>query len=215
MNDTADQPYGPDSLANDVLHSIHPIPLTQALQLPRIVIEDTQPVIDNGQLAAKAVVGQPVTVTSKIYADGHDKMAVRIVYRAVDDEEWQSVPMRELGNDSWVGEFTPPTFTRYVYRLEAWIDQFGSYRYELEKKYAAGVTIDLELEEGRLHLVHAAERSTLELRGQLDSLIKRLGEATENEAKVALLLSSEAAAIMAKADNHAFLSRSLEFPLDV
>ena len=215
MNDTADQPYGPDSLANDVLHSIHPIPLTQALQLPRIVIEDTQPVIDNGQLAAKAVVGQPVTVTSKIYADGHDKMAVRIVYRAVDDEEWQSVPMRELGNDSWVGEFTPPTFTRYVYRLEAWIDQFGSYRYELDKKYAAGVTIDLELEEGRLHLVHAAERSTLELRGQLDSLIKRLGEATENEAKVALLLSSEAAAIMAKADNHAFLSRSLEFPLDV
>ncbi|HXR00369.1 MAG TPA: maltotransferase domain-containing protein, partial [Pseudomonas sp.] len=215
MNVTADQPYGPDSLATDVPHPTQPLPLTQALQLPRIVIEDTHPVIDAGQLAAKAIIGQPVTVTSKVFADGHDKMAVRIRFRAADEQDWQQAPMRELGNDSWIGEFTPTSVSRYVFRLEAWIDQFASYRYELEKKYAAGVSIGLELEEGRLHLVHAAERSQHELRGQIDSLLQRLGENTEPEAQVALLLHSETAAIMAQADNHAFLSRSLEYPLDV
>ncbi|WP_346831015.1 alpha-1,4-glucan--maltose-1-phosphate maltosyltransferase [Pseudomonas abietaniphila] len=215
MNVTADQPYGPDSLATDVPHPTQPLPLTQALQLPRIVIEDTQPVIEGGQLAAKAITGQPVTVTSKVFADGHDKMSVRIRYRAADEQEWHKAPMRELGNDSWIGEFTPTSVSRYVFRLEAWIDQFGSYRYELEKKYAAGVDIGLELEEGRLHLVHASERSQHELRGQIDSLLQRLGQSTEHEAQVALLLSSETATIMSHADNHAFLSRSLEFPLDV
>ncbi len=215
MNVTADQPYGPDSLATDVPHQTQPLPLTQALQLPRIVIEDTQPVIDSGQLAAKAIIGQPVTVTSKVFADGHDKMSVRIRYRAADEQDWHKASMRDLGNDSWIGEFTPTSVSRYVFRLEAWIDQYASYRYELEKKYAAGVSIGLELEEGRLHLAHAAERSQHELRGQIDSLLQRLAEDTEHEAQVALLLHSETAAIMAQADNHAFLSRSLEFPVDV
>jgi starch synthase (maltosyl-transferring) len=63
--------------------------------------------------------------------------------------------------------------------------------------------------------VHASERSQHELRGQIDSLLQRLGENTEHEAQVELLLHSETANIMAQADNHAFLSRSLEFPLDV
>ncbi|KGS14459.1 hypothetical protein OA77_11030, partial [Pseudomonas coronafaciens] len=63
-----EQPYGPDSLATDVPHPTLPLSLTQALQLPRIVIEDTSPVIDGGLFAAKAITGQAVTVTSKVYA---------------------------------------------------------------------------------------------------------------------------------------------------
>jgi starch synthase (maltosyl-transferring) len=215
MNVTADQPYGPDSLATDVPHPTRPLPLTQALQLPRIVIEDTTPVIDGGQFAAKAVVGQPVSVTSKVYADGHDKMAVRVCWRAADEEQWQTAPLRELVNDSWVGEFTPTSGATYVFRLEAWIDQFASYRYELEKKYAAGVPIELELEEGRIHLVHAIERSTGQVRSQIEALLKQFNESPDQDVQVTLLLNSETGTTMAQADNHAYLSRSIEFPLDV
>lgn len=215
MNVTADQPYGPDSLATDVPHPTRPLPLTQALQLPRIVIEDTTPVIDGGQFAAKAIVGQAISVTSKVYADGHDKMAVRVCWRAADEDEWQTAPLRELSNDSWVGEFTPTSVARYVFRLEAWIDQFASYRYELEKKYAASVPIDLELEEGRLHLVQAIERSTGEVRSQIESLLQQFTESPDQDVQVTLLLNSETSAAMAPADNHAYLSRSLEYPLDV
>jgi starch synthase (maltosyl-transferring) len=215
MNVTADQPFGPDSLATDVPHPSRPLPLTQALQLPRIVIENTAPVIDGGQFAAKAIVGQPVSVTSKVYADGHDKMAVRVCWRAADEESWYMAPLRELGNDSWVGEFTPTRVARYVFRLEAWIDQFASYRYELEKKYAAGVPIELELEEGRLHLVHAIERSQGDVRTQIEAVLKQFTEAQDQDVQVTVLLNGETSATMAQADNHAYLSRSVEFPLEV
>lgn len=211
---TVDQPYGPDSLASEVPHPTQPLPLTQALQLPRIVIEDTTPVIDGGLFAAKAIVGQPVTVTSKVYADGHDKMAVQIRWRAADEQGWQSAPLRELGNDSWVGEFTPASVSQYVFQLEAWIDQFGSYRYELEKKFGAGVPIELELTEGRIHLEHAAARSQGELQQQIHRVLGEL-ESAEGETKVEILLNSETSGLMSQADNRAFLSRSIEYPLDV
>lgn len=134
MNVTADQPYGPDSLASDVPHPTRPLSLTQALQLPRIVIENTMPVIEGGLFAVKAIIGQPVSVTSKVFADGHDKLSVLIRWRAADEEHWHSTHMQELVNDSWEGEFTPTSVALYVFRLEAWIDQFASYRYELRKK---------------------------------------------------------------------------------
>ena len=214
MNVTADQPFGPDSLATDTQHPARPITLTQALQLPRIVIENTTPVIDGGQFAAKAIVGQPVPVTSKVFADGHDKLAVKIRWRAADEVQWHTASMRELVNDNWVGEFTPTSVKTHVFRLEAWIDQFASYRYELEKKFSAGVSIELELIEGRIHLEHAAERSTGELQKQLHATLGEL-EKAEAEEKVAVLLHSETAALMNQADNQTFLSRSVEYPLDV
>lgn len=214
MNVTADQPYGPDSLATDVPHPTQPLSLTQALQLPRIVIESTMPVIEGGLFAVKTIIGQPVKVTSKVFADGHDKLSVLIRWRAADEEHWHSARMQELVNDSWEGEFTPTSVARYVFRLEAWIDQFASYRYELQKKHGAGVPIQLELEEGRIHLCQAAERSKTELREQISAVIERFGQ-SEPAAQVALLLHSETAALMAQAENHAYLSRSVEFPLDV
>ena len=54
--------------------TIHPR-LEQALQMPRIAIESTLPVVDDGRFAAKAIIGQPVMVTSRIFADGHDQLA--------------------------------------------------------------------------------------------------------------------------------------------
>jgi starch synthase (maltosyl-transferring) len=214
MNVTADQPYGPDSLASEVQDLTRPLPLTQALQLPRIVIEDTTPVIDGGLFAVKGVVGQPVTVTSKVFADGHDKLAVRICWRSATQEGWQTTPMQDLGNDSWTGEFTPDSVSRYVFRLEAWIDQYASYRYELEKKFSAGVSIELELTEGRIHLEHAAERSQGELQQRILDVLAELERAAPED-RVALLLNSHTSALMSQADNHAFLSRSVDFPLDV
>lgn len=214
MNVTADQPYGPDSLGNETPHPVRPLSLTQALQLPRIVIEDTAPVIEAGLFAAKAIVGQTVTVTSKVYADGHDKMAVWVCWRAADEQDWQSAPLRELGNDSWIGEFVPDKVSRYDFRLEAWIDQFASYCYELEKKFHAGMPVELELEEGRLHLLHAAERSQGDLRQQVERLLERLQQ-SDLEGRVALMLDSETVAAMVQADPRGYLSRSIDFPLEV
>ncbi|MFW9266685.1 alpha-1,4-glucan--maltose-1-phosphate maltosyltransferase [Pseudomonas sp. NR3] len=203
---TAEQP-------TDLEYNPH-LPLSQALLLPRIAIEDTMPVIDGGQFAAKALAGQDVTVTSKVFADGHDKLAVRIRWRALEDDIWNSEVMAELGNNGWRGQFTVPAVGRYVFCIEAWFDQFASFRYELEKKYAAGVPISLELQEGRNHVQQAAERSDGELSEQLAALHHELSGLLPEE-QVALFLAPRSADMMSLADHRPYLSISPEYPLDV
>lgn len=203
---TAEQP-------TDLDYNPH-LPLSQALMLPRIAIEDTMPVIDGGQFATKALAGQDVTVTSKVFADGHDKLAVRIRWRALEDEIWNSEVMTELGNNGWRGQFTVPAVGRYVFCIEAWFDQFASFRYELEKKYAAGVPISLELQEGRNHVQQAAERSDGELSEQLAALHHELSGLLPEE-QVALFLTPRSADLMSLADHRPYLSISPEYPLDV
>ena len=190
------------------------LPLSQALLLPRIAIENTMPVIDGGQFAAKALAGRDVTVTSKVFADGHDKLAVRIRWRALEDDIWNSEVMTELGNNGWRGQFTVPAVGRYVFCIEAWFDQFASFRYELEKKYAAGVPISLELQEGRNHVQQAAERSDGELSEQLAALHHELSSLLPQE-QVTLFLAPRSADLMSLADHRPYLSISPEYPLDV
>ncbi|AXA54581.1 alpha-1,4-glucan--maltose-1-phosphate maltosyltransferase [Pseudomonas thivervalensis] len=197
----------------DLAYNAH-LPLSQALLLPRIAIENTMPVIDGGQFAAKSVAGQDVTVTSKVFADGHDKLAVRIRWRALQDDLWNSEVMSDLGNNGWRGQFTVPEQGRYVFCIEAWIDQFASFRYELEKKFAAGVPISLELQEGRNQVQMAVERSTGELSEQLAALHHELSGLLPTE-QVALFLAPRSADLMSLADHRPYLSISPEYPLDV
>ncbi|EJL02840.1 MULTISPECIES: alpha-1,4-glucan--maltose-1-phosphate maltosyltransferase [Pseudomonas] len=197
----------------DLAYNPH-LPLSQALLLPRIAIENTMPVIDGGQFAAKAVAGQDVTVTSKVFADGHDKLAVRIRWRALEDEAWNSEVMTDLGNNGWRGQFNVPEQGRYVFCIEAWIDQFASFRYELEKKFGAGVPISLELQEGRNQVQLAAERSNGELSEHLAALHHELSGLLPTE-QVALFLDPRSADLMSQADHRPYLSISPEYPLDV
>ncbi|WP_260954772.1 alpha-1,4-glucan--maltose-1-phosphate maltosyltransferase [Pseudomonas citri] len=197
----------------DLAYNPH-LPLSHALLLPRIAIENTMPVIDGGQFAAKVVVGRDVTVTSKVFTDGHDKLAVRIRWRALEDEVWNSEVMTELGNNSWRGQFNVPVQGRYLFCIEAWFDQFASFRYELEKKYAAGVPISLELQEGRNHVQQAAERSEGELSERLMALHDELCGLLPAE-QVALFLMPRSADLMSLADHRPYLSVSPEYPLDV
>ena len=211
---TADETFQADQNATDEQTPDHVLSLSQALLLPRIVIEDTQPSIDGGQFAVKAIVGQPVTVSTKVYADGHDKLAVVLRWHQAGSDTWHSTNMRELGNDSWEAELVIDSVGTHAFAIDAWIDQFASYRYELEKKYAAGVTIDLELEEGRVHLEQAAARSQDTLARQLRQLHDEL-QGLDQDAKVALLLQRDTQALMALADHRAFLCSSIEYALDV
>lgn len=190
------------------------LPLSQALLLPRIVIENTRPLIDGGQFAVKAVVGQVVKVSSKVFADGHDKLAVRIRWCAENDSHWHSETMEDLGNNSWEGQFTVPSQGRYLYCIEAWIDQFASFCYDLQKKHQAGIAVSLELQEGRSHVLQAAERSEGPLREQLLALHHELATLLEAE-QVALFLHERSAQLMAEADYRPYLSLSPEYPLDV
>ncbi|QXI30681.1 alpha-1,4-glucan--maltose-1-phosphate maltosyltransferase [Pseudomonas vanderleydeniana] len=190
------------------------LPLPQALLLPRIAIEDVQPTIDGGQFAVKAVVGQEVPVTARVFADGHDKLAVLLAWKPVGAVDWQRAAMTDKGNNHWQGRLRVGGQGRYMYRIEAWIDQFGSYCYELEKKFVAAVPIDLELQEGREHVRQASERSQGELAERLAALHDELSQRS-NDGQFECFLKPATAVLMRQADHQAYLSLSHDFALDV
>lgn len=209
---SGNEPFDSVPMAND--HPDQAISLSQALLAPRIVVEDTQPVLDAGTFATKAVRGQRVAVSSKVYSDGHDRLAVVLHWRQAHSRRWHTVPMHSPGNDLWLAEFTPLELGLHLFSIEAWIDPFATYCHDLEKKYHAGVDIKLELEEGRLLLGKGAERSNGQLRGQLVQLQHRLPTLAADD-QVALLLDPGTAALMVDAEHRSYLTRSAEFPVDV
>lgn len=211
---TRNEPFETERMAAGDTPADAPLSLSQALLLPRVVIEDTTPVIDAGLYAVKTEVGKTVTVGSKVYADGHDVLAVTLNWRKAGSRLWHSQPMHVLGNDRWEAGFTLGEMGRHLFLIEAWIDAYATYCHDLEKKFTAGVDIALELEEGRLHLEHGAERSGNSLRDHLATLVKRLRKGLPAAAQVELLLAQDTRALMAQADPRGYLSRSPEFPLD-
>lgn len=138
--------------------------LAAAMHLPRIVIQDLEPSLPVRSQLIKCCTGEPVQVRANIFIDGHDVLAARVLWRAVDEEQWAAVEMQALGNDAWQASFTPQRMGRHEYTIEAWRDVFGTYRSELGKKHGAGVDVSLEILEGRellaaagIELTHAAE----------------------------------------------------------
>jgi starch synthase (maltosyl-transferring) len=206
------EPFESVPMAND--HPEQAISLSQALLAPRLVIENTSPVLDGGTFAAKAISGQPVQVSSKVYSDGHDQLMVLLHWREANSRHWHGVTMQAAGNDLWLAEFTPVQLGLHLFSIEAWIDPFATYCHDLEKKYHAGVEVKLELEEGRLLLGKGAERSEGPLREAIVALQSRLSALPADE-QVALLLDAETARLMIEAEHRSYLTRSAEFPLDV
>ena len=132
--------------------------LKSAIEAPRIRIERIAPCVDGGQFPAKGIVGQTIVVEADIFMDGHGLLAARLIWRGPGTLEEQSTAMLPLGNDRWRSEFTPARAGRHRFNIEAWRDDWGSYRNDLAKKSAGGLPALLDIEEGQRHLLEAGAR---------------------------------------------------------
>jgi len=173
--------------------------LQAASRAPRVMIEAVQPTVDAGRFPAKRVVGQSVEVTADIFMDGHEVLAARLRYRAQDERTWREVVMEPVNNDIHSASFVPTRVGRYEFQVEAWHDRFASYHHEIEVKHAAGVSLALELEEGRL-LVEARAKDAAGPRAKaLRNLAAALGKADDAQ-RLELLLDETTVALMAATD---------------
>jgi starch synthase (maltosyl-transferring) len=160
---------------------------------PRIAIEAISPSVNGGRFAAKRLVGDIVEVAADLIADGHDRLAAALLWRAADEPDWREAPMRPLGNDRWAGRFPLSRLGRHLFTVLAWKDRFGNFAEELEKKHAAGQPIELELEEGRLLVGEAAaQTANSDAAPRLAALAASLSSAGPDERRRLLLAPATA-----------------------
>ncbi|WP_424629309.1 alpha-1,4-glucan--maltose-1-phosphate maltosyltransferase [Bradyrhizobium sp. SYSU BS000235] len=111
-------------------------------------IEDIYPIVDCGRFPVKRVAGETIDVWADIYKDGHDVVAAELIWRLESEAEWTREPMTHNGNDRWTGTFRPIKPGRYVYAIEAWMDEFATWRHGAMLKRNAGQDIALDALEG-------------------------------------------------------------------
>jgi starch synthase (maltosyl-transferring) len=114
----------------------------------RVAIENVRPEVDGGQFAIKRTVGERVVVEADVFADGHDELGVSLFYRVEGERTWHETPMTLLGNDHWRGEFVVEEQKPRVYKIEAWVDRFGTWVKDLRKWVDAGQDVEQELVTG-------------------------------------------------------------------
>ena len=110
-------------------------------------------------MPVKRIVGDVVHIECDAYAEGHDPIAVALLWRASDETAWREKRMTPLGNDRWAADLPLERVGRYLFAIEAWRDEFAIYRIELQKKHDAGLPVTLELKEGEAILFHALGRA--------------------------------------------------------
>ncbi len=201
-----------------MLNMPEPPPITTApppvgVALPRIAIEAISPKVDDGQFPVRRCVGESVTVAADLIADGHDKLAAELLWRAADERRFSAVPMTLAENDRWSAEFPLKRLGRHVFVVTAWKDLYGSFVDEVTKKHNAGIATKLEIEEGLALVREAAAAKGSRYAKPLQALLAQLENAPE-ETRRLVLLSDETVALMRAADPRKFLSRSGEVILD-
>ena len=167
-----------------------------------VVIDRVSPEVEG--FAARRIVGRPVTVEANIFTDGHDLLAAELQWRAIDETEWQRVPMVLLSNDRWQAAMTPRRMGRHVFTIEAWRDEYGSMSHGLELKHRAGVDLEVDIADALAYLRNLGL-------GQLVAVLAGADEATS----VALLTSVETRRQVREAAGRTRAVRHPDIALDV
>lgn len=124
-----------------------------------IIIEDIQPRVDCGRYPVKRVIGDTFEVSADIFREGHDALAAVLLFKTREEAGWRETEMRFVDNDRWAGAFELDRNTTYLYTIEAFPDYFGTWKDEVEKKFAAGLDLTSELMEGEVIIGETMQRA--------------------------------------------------------
>lgn len=171
-------------------------------------IEDVYPLVDGGRFPVKRIVGERVEVWADIYRDGDDVISAALVWRRERDREWRRAPMTHHSDDRWGGSFVPDRPGRYVYAIEAWTDEFATWRHGFEFKQKAGTDLALDVIEGAGMLTRAQAGGPA-----ASAVILRQCEDFLQTGDAAPLLTDELKNAMAESQLRPDLTRSQSLPL--
>jgi starch synthase (maltosyl-transferring) len=175
----------------------------------RVVIENVTPELDAGRYPIKRVPGEKVVVEADIFADGHDVLSARLLFRQAGSQEWREAPLKLLVNDRWRGSFEVTRIGSAFYCIEAWVDHFESWRQDTWKKLKAGQELSIELLAGAQLLEEAAARAEPADANRFRDWARQIrdGESDKLEPRARLALDDELAAAMSRHPDRKFATR--------
>lgn len=127
------------------------------IEQKRIIIENIVPQIDCGTFPIKRTLGEKVVVRASVFADGHDEIIARLLYRTKGAKKWAMEEMQPLGNDQWKSSFIISQQKDYEYAICGYVFDFGTWRRDLKKKIEHGQDVDLDLEIGAQMILKTAK----------------------------------------------------------
>jgi starch synthase (maltosyl-transferring) len=189
--------------------------LDQAIAAPRVVIEAVSPSVDQGAFAIRANAGGTTTVEADVYCDGHDPLAVRVQWRALDDVNWHENVMTLDVNDRFSGSITLERLGSYEFRVVAYVDRFATWLYGANKKRAAGLDLTLEVSEGSLLVEAFAEHSDNKALKKLAEELKqtRRNPTQAYTARLEALFNPATKVLMEEADPRHHATTSALYPV--
>jgi starch synthase (maltosyl-transferring) len=164
----------------------------------RVVIENLKPEIDGGRFPIKRVIGEEIVVSADIFADGHDALSTRLLYRKGREGAWNEVPMRFVENDRWQASFLVVDIGIYFYTVEGWVDHFKTWQRDLKKKLDAGQVSEVDLRMGARYVEEAAERASKEERRKLLHFVDGLKKGRDKEETISIILGEGLAELVQK-----------------
>lgn len=124
----------------------------------RAVIDRVWPAVDAGRFAVKRCVGDVFEVFAEAFADGHDRLRLRLLHRRRGEPDWAETEMLPDEADRWRGEFLLAHLGVHEYAVAAWVDDWLGWRHDLGRREEAG-DIALALRTGALLVAEAARRA--------------------------------------------------------
>lgn len=135
------------------------------LRFGRIPITKVSPVVEAGLFPSKAIPGSDIVVGATVFREGHDQLGVSAVLLDPDGTEVHRARLTPLGlgTDRYEGRLRPATEGLHSFLIEGWSDLYETWHHNASVKIAAGVDVELMLEEGAvLFSSHASARPQAE-----------------------------------------------------
>jgi starch synthase (maltosyl-transferring) len=170
----------------------------------RVVIEHVEPEIDGGRFPIKRVVGEKVVVQADIFADGHDSVSARLLYREEGDDEWNEVPMSFIESDRWMGDFTVEKLGIYLYTILGWVDHFNTWQKDLKKKFDAGQDVSVDTLIGVKYIEEASKKASEIDKKKLKEFTGVLKNERNKERTISVVLSEELSNLMSRYIDRSF-----------
>ncbi len=164
----------------------------------RVVIDNVRPQVDGGRFPIKRSLGETVVVKADVFADGHDRIRVELLYRGPGQDSWTVETMVHRINDEWVARFSVTELGDYRYTVRAWVDHFATWQADLAKRIEAHQDVTVELKVGAEMLAVAAKRVGQSDAERLKGWARHLRSTKRGRTAIEMALSEELTTVRAQ-----------------